>query len=135
MPQSLERLLSARHHDPFAILGLHPAPEGWALRVFRPGATSVSLMLDDTQVKLTKIDAGGLFEWRGKLAPPRPWRLAIKEGKNRFEITDPYAFGPLLSDQEMYLFNEGKLLEAWRSLGGHSMQVDGVDGVRFAIWY
>ena len=134
MPQSLERLLSARHHDPFAFLGLHPAPEGWVLRVFRPAASRITLLLADAGVELTKVDAGGLFEWRGKLAPPRPWRLAIEEGKHRFEITDPYAFGPLLSDQEMYLFNEGKLLEAWRSLGGHSIQVDGVDGVRFAVW-
>ena len=134
MPQSLERLLSARHHDPFALLGLHPAPEGWVLRVFRPAATRISLILAESLAELTKVDAGGLFEWRGQLAPPRPWRLAIEEGGHRFEITDPYAFGPLLSDQEMYLFNEGKLLEAWRSLGGHAQQVDGVDGVRFAVW-
>jgi len=134
MPQSLERLLSARHHDPFALLGLHPAPEGWVLRVFRPAATRISLILAESLAELTKVDAGGLFEWRGQLAPPRPWRLAIEEDGHRFEITDPYAFGPLLSDQEMYLFNEGKLLEAWRSLGGHALQVDGVDGVRFAVW-
>jgi 1,4-alpha-glucan branching enzyme len=134
MPQSLERLLSARHHDPFAILGLHPAPEGWVLRVFRPAATRISLILAESPAELTKVDDGGLFEWRGQLAPPRPWRLAIEEGEHAFEITDPYAFGPLLSDQEMYLFNEGKLLEAWRSLGGHALQVDGVDGVRFAVW-
>jgi 1,4-alpha-glucan branching enzyme len=134
MPQSLERLLSARHHDPFAILGMHPAPEGWALRVFRPAASRVTLLLPDSSAEMTKVDVGGLFEWRGPLAPPRPWRLEIEENGHQFEITDPYAFGPLLSDQEMYLFNEGKLLEAWRSLGGHSMQVDGVDGVRFAVW-
>ncbi len=135
MPQSVERLLSARHHDPFAILGLHPAPEGWVLRVFRPAASRVTLLLPDAAgADMVKTDAGGIFEWRGALAPPRPWRLAIEENEHRFEITDPYAFGPLLSDQEMYLFNEGKLLEAWRSMGSHHLQVDGVDGVRFAVW-
>jgi 1,4-alpha-glucan branching enzyme len=134
MPQSLERLLTARHHDPFAILGLHPAPEGWALRVFRPDASRVTLLLPDSAADLTLIDGRGLFEWRGALAPARPWRLAIEAGGQPFEITDPYAFGPLLSDQEIHLFNEGRLLEAWRSLGAQPMRLDGVDGVRFAVW-
>jgi 1,4-alpha-glucan branching enzyme len=134
MPQSLERLLTARHHDPFAILGLHPAPEGWVLRVFRPDASRVSLLTADGEVPLTLTDPRGLHEWRGALAPARPWRLAIKAGGQSFEVTDPYAFGPLLTDQEIHLFNEGRLLEAWRSLGAQPMQLDGADGVRFAVW-
>jgi 1,4-alpha-glucan branching enzyme len=134
MPNSLERLLTARHHDPFAILGLHPDPAGWVLRVFRPDASRVSLVLPEGNVDLVKSDGRGLFEWRGALAPARPWRLAIEADGQSFEITDPYAFGPLLSDQEIHLFNEGRLLEAWRSMGGQPTQLDGTDGVRFAVW-
>jgi 1,4-alpha-glucan branching enzyme len=134
MSNALERLLTARHHDPFAILGLHPDPAGWVLRVFRPDASKVTLLLPQGGAELARTDERGLFEWRGSLAPIRPWRLAIEAGGQRFEITDPYAFGPLLSDQEIHLFNEGRLLEAWRSLGGVPTQVDGVDGVRFAVW-
>ncbi len=134
MPKSLERLLNARHHDPFSLLGLHPTPEGHVLRVFRPDAARVSLLLPHARVDLVKVDPRGLFEWRGPEAAPKPWRLDIEEGGQSFEIVDPYAFPPLLTDQEMYLFNEGRLLEAWRTLGGHPMTVDGVDGVRFAVW-
>jgi len=134
MPQSLERLLTARHHDPFAHLGLHPAPEGWVLRVFRPDASRVTLLLPQGGADLSLIDGRGLFEWRGALAPARPWRLGIEAGGQSFEITDPYAFGPLLSDQEIHLFNEGRLLEAWRSMGAQPLRLDGVDGVRFAVW-
>ncbi len=134
MPQSLERLLTARHHDPFALLGLHHAPEGHVLRVLRPEASSVALILPKGNVSLVKTDPRGLFEWRGASAPAHPWRLAIEEGGQRFEIVDPYAFAPQLADQEMYLFNEGRLLEAWRTLGGHPANVDGVEGVRFAVW-
>jgi 1,4-alpha-glucan branching enzyme len=134
MPNSLERLLTARHHDPFAILGLHPDPAGWVLRVFRPDASRVSLLLPEGNVDLFKSDGRGLFEWRGALAPARPWRLAIEADGQSFEITDPYAFGPLLSDQEIHLFNEGRLLEAWRSMGAQPTQLDGTDGVRFAVW-
>ena len=134
MPNSLERLLTARHHDPFALLGLHPDPKGWVLRVFRPDASRVDLILPDGHEELTRTDGRGLFEWRGALAPVRPWRLAIEADGRRFECVDPYAFGPLLSDQEIHLFNEGRLLEAWRSMGAQPMQLDGVGGVRFAVW-
>jgi 1,4-alpha-glucan branching enzyme len=134
MSDALERLLTARHHDPFDLLGLHPAPDGWVLRVHRPNATRIALLLEEGEVELTRTDARGLFEWRGALAPPRPWRLTIREGGQAFTLVDPYAFGPLLSEQEIYLFNEGRLLEAWRSLGGHAMEIDGVVGVRFAVW-
>ncbi|MBI5330981.1 MAG: 1,4-alpha-glucan branching protein GlgB [Betaproteobacteria bacterium] len=134
MPDSLERLLTARHHDPFAVLGLHPAPDGFVLRVYRPEATAIHLMLPEGAAALTKADARGLFVWQGRTAPVRPYRLAIEEGGQTFEIADPYSFGPTLSDQEIYLYNEGRLLEAWRTFGAQPMRVDGVDGVRFAVW-
>jgi len=131
---AIDRLVHARHHDPFEVLGMHPAPEGWLLRVYRPAATAVSLLMPDGPQPLKMVEEHGLFEWRGALAPARPWRLAVEEGGNRFEIVDPYAFGPLLSEQELYLFNEGRLLESWRSMGAHFMEVDGVAGVRFVAW-
>ena len=134
MPHTLERLLNARHHDPFAHLGLHPDPAGWVLRVFRPDADEITLRFPEGVERMLKADDRGLFEWRGALAPPRPWRLAIQAGGQSFEIVDPYAFGPLLSDQEIHLFNEGRLLEAWRSMGAQPMSWDGIEGVRFAVW-
>jgi 1,4-alpha-glucan branching enzyme len=74
--------------------------------------------------------SNGAAPWRR----PDPGGWPSKPTASRFEITDPYAFGPLLSDQEIHLFNEGRLLEAWRSMGGQPTQLDGVDGVRFAVW-
>ncbi len=134
MPHSLERLISARHHDPFAVLGLHRNQDGWLVRVFRPAASRVSLLLPEGAVDMERTDPRGIFEWHGKEAPAHPWRLAVTEGDSTFEITDPYAFAPSLTDQEMYLFNEGRLLEAWRTFGAQPMQQLGVDGVRFAVW-
>jgi 1,4-alpha-glucan branching enzyme len=39
-----------------------------------------------------------------------------------------------LSGHDLYLFNEGRLRQAWRTLGVHLEQRDGVRGVRFAVW-
>ncbi|HNQ05527.1 MAG TPA: 1,4-alpha-glucan branching protein GlgB [Thiobacillaceae bacterium] len=132
MSNDLERLILARHHDPFALLGLQQVQGKPVLRVFRPHAQRVGLLLPQGEVEMSRVDARGIFEWRGE--PPRPWRLRLQEGEHEFEIVDPYAFGPSLSDEEMYLFNEGRLLEAWRSLGAQGMRLDGVEGVRFAVW-
>lgn len=40
----------------------------------------------------------------------------------------------LLSDQDLYLFNEGNHLRLYDKLGAHLATVDGVDGTHFAVW-
>ena len=40
----------------------------------------------------------------------------------------------LLSDDDLYLFNEGSHLRLYEKLGSRPMTLDGVDGVYFAIW-
>lgn len=131
---AIERLLAARLHDPFSVLGLHPAEGGHVLRVFRPHAERVFLLAEAGEVELARTHAAGLFEWRGHTPPARPWRLRIIDPDSQYEIVDPYAFAPFLSDQELYLFNEGRLLQAYNSLGAHYTTHEGVDGVRFAVW-
>ncbi len=135
MTQSaLELILQARHHDPFTVLGLHQHHNEHVLTVFRPYAEAVELLLAGGPVAMSDTGTDGVFEWRGKTPPPRPWRLGIREGGERFEIVDPYGFPPFLSDQETYLFNEGRLLEAYNTMGAHYTPLEGVDGVRFAVW-
>ncbi|MDR3393934.1 MAG: 1,4-alpha-glucan branching protein GlgB [Parasulfuritortus sp.] len=131
---ALERILHARHHDPFAFLGLHTEAGAHVLRVLRPHAEAVTLLLPDGEQPLGLKDKRGLFEWRGKAAPARPLRLRIQEDGKTFEIVDPYSFQPLLSEQELYLFNEGRLLEAYRTMGSHPVTHEGIDGVGFAVW-
>ncbi len=131
---SLERLLTARHHDPFSLLGLHGEHGEPVLRVLRPHAEAITLLLAHGEYALTQTDARGLFEWHGKTAPARPLRLRVREDGRDFEIIDPYSFPPVLSEQELYLFNEGRLLESYRTLGAHPARLEGTDGVRFAVW-
>jgi len=130
----LERILQARHHDPFSFLGLHSEGGAPILRVLRPHAEAVVMLLADGEQPLILKDKRGLFEWRGKQAPARPIRLRVQEDGKTFEITDPYTFPPMLGEQELYLFNEGRLLEAYRTLGSHVVNHEGVDGVGFAVW-
>ncbi len=40
----------------------------------------------------------------------------------------------LLSDQDLYLFNEGSHLRLYEKLGSHPGTVEGVEGTHFAVW-
>jgi len=131
---AIERLLAGRLHDPFSILGLHADGRGHRLRVYRPHAERVTLLMPEGPVELTQARQAGVFEWHGETLPARPWRLRCQEGGETLEFVDPYAFEPLLSEDELFLFNQGRLLQAWRSLGAQPMTVAGVTGVRFAVW-
>ena len=50
------------------------------------------------------------------------------------ETEDPYSFGPLLGDLDLHLFNEGRHFELAVALGANVVTIDGVRGVRFAVW-
>src|SRR3546814_15762620 len=47
---------------------------------------------------------------------------------------DPYSFGPQLGELDMHLFSEGNHRQIGRVFGSQVLEVDGVQGVRFAVW-
>jgi 1,4-alpha-glucan branching enzyme len=57
----------------------------------------------------------------------RPRRGAAAEPKG------PAAFSPL-SDQDLYLFNEGTHSRLWERMGAHVLQTGDVTGTAFAVW-
>ena len=130
----LEALVGARHHDPFSLLGLHRDGRNWSLRVFRPYATNVSVRTQAGFEPMKRVHAQGVFAWQGAAAPDRPVVLRISESGRDFESYDPYTFLPAIGADDLYLFNEGRLEQAYRVLGSRLEQRDGVGGVRFACW-
>lgn len=134
MNKLIESLLHARLHDPFALLGLHHEGNEWVIRVYEPHASKISLGDETDHSLFKKIHPGGLFEWRGITAPPQPYRLRISEGTASRDVYDPYQFPAHIPEQDVYLFSEGKLNQGYRMLGSHAVEIDGVKGVRFAVW-
>ena len=131
----LQRLMAARHHDPFELLGMHPLESGEVVvRVLLPHTAAVTIV--DTGLALTRVDDTDLFEWRGpaQLVPAR-YRLRTVAGDGSSdERFDPYCFPPLLSDEDLDRFNAGLHTSAYRFMGSHHVTADGVTGVRFAVW-
>ncbi|MCX7192676.1 MAG: 1,4-alpha-glucan branching protein GlgB, partial [Proteobacteria bacterium] len=126
----IESLLQARLHDPFALLGLHRDGDDWVIRFYEPHATQITLQDDP----FTKVHPGGLFEWRGIAEPDLPYRVRVSEGAMSRDVYDPYQFPANISEQDLFLFSEGRLRQGYRMLGSHAVQINGVWGVRFAVW-
>jgi 1,4-alpha-glucan branching enzyme len=131
----VERLLAARHHDPFDVLGRHPLPGGDILvRVFRPATVEVSL--PEIGVWLVRAGETDLFEYRGPSAGlPERYRVRWRTDDGRvLEQVDAYCFPPQLDESQIGAFGAGRHWHSWWLLGAHVLSADGVTGTRFAVW-
>jgi len=132
---AVAELLAGRNGDPFAVLGPHRLGERTLLRVFRPDAEGVRVLAaaDGTSLgRLRQVDPAGLFE--GEVTLSGPYRLAVASAGGESVEADPYAFGLLLGELDVHLLAEGRHRELSACLGAQPMQVEGVEGVRFAVW-
>lgn len=129
----LRALIEARPHEPHSVLGVHQRGSAFSVRVFNPRARSAWLGLSGDWVAM-QSEGNGVFRWRGNREPPIPYRVRFAIGERTEEYVDPYAFHPNISDVELHLFNEGRLLQAYRTLGAHPEVRAAVPGYRFAVW-
>lgn len=130
-------ILQARHHDPFSFLGLHSNPEvtdSFVYRVFLPNASDISIKHGANWLKLDKTHRDGLFELSINEKLKTPCLLKVNAGEHSYEAYDAYSFGSSLTQDELYLFGEGRLKQAYKTLGAQMMTLNGVAGVRFAVW-
>ena len=49
-------------------------------------------------------------------------------------IHDPYAFAPLMSDEDLRKFGEGNHFDIYSQLGAQKRTIDGVAGINFGVW-
>jgi len=136
-PGELDALAQASHGDPFAVLGMHETGQGLAVRTLQPGATRVWVIDEATgeaRAELPQVHDAGLFAVELPLKQRFSYRLRIQEGDSTREIHDPYAFGSLFGEMDRYLFGEGNHLQLYRLMGAHPRELQGVQGVSFAVW-
>ena len=131
----LLRLVEARHHDPFSVLGRQPGNGGEVFRALIPQAETVRIGEDGPVME--RVNGTDMFEcWVDRAREiPLHYRLhwVDKSGQARAHL-DPYSFPQQLADFDLYLFGEGKHWHVYRVLGAHPHVVDGVEGVLFATW-
>jgi 1,4-alpha-glucan branching enzyme len=106
---ALQAVIEGRSLDPFATLGRHRAASGDIVRVMLPGAFAVSAIARDQpslRTTLNPVRNTGLFV--GPSAGSGPYLLQIDWGGPIQKTEDPYSFGPLLGELDVYLLAEGK---------------------------
>ncbi len=139
----LTAFLGNRQANPHGWLGMHPVEQagrrGVVVRAFVRAAKSCAVV---------DLGAGG--------TPARPMELLAPEGffevfiperevfayQLRYEtawgdihqVHNAYSFLPTLSEQDLYLFNQGNEHRIYEKLGAQPRQLGQVPGVSFAVW-
>jgi 1,4-alpha-glucan branching enzyme len=133
----LQALAEARHADPFGVLGPHVESGGVVIRAIVPTADRVTVTRNGSSpIDMTRRHPSGIFEATIAGATEIPdYRLRVLfHGGTTGEIDDPYRYGRVLSDYDLYLFGEGKHTRIYDQLGAHPMTVGNAAGVHFAVW-
>ncbi len=139
LPDSeINALMRAEHGDPFAVLGPHETSAGLTIRALLPGARSVTAVHARSGDPLAVLARQGETDLFSALVPAAPARLGylfqVDWGSHTSELDDPYRFGPVLGETDVWLLAEGTHLRPYEKLGAHLREVDGVRGVAFAVW-
>ncbi|HKW99565.1 MAG TPA: 1,4-alpha-glucan branching protein GlgB [Bryobacteraceae bacterium] len=135
----IEAIVGGYHGDAFRILGPHSVRKRgdqprWEVRAFLPQAVSAEVVTSQCVVPLSKRHQEGFYAALLEGEPQAyTFRAHLGDGRT-VEFDDPYRFPPMLSSFQLHLHSEGTNYESYLMLGAHLVEVDGVAGVRFAVW-
>lgn len=162
--EDIKRLQTGSHHDPFGILGCHRLDaaamaelsqkaeplssaisasengQAWCVRVWLPSAETASLVTqDDLPIELHRVEGSDLFvvlltEAQKQTLPQHYAVRWIEADGSQHQMISPYTFLPQLGELDLHLFAEGRHWHLYEVLGAHPVTVDGIAGVRFAVW-
>ena len=136
---ALAALIEGRHGDPFAVLGPHVEADGRIrLTAFLPGAVEVEAIDPHTRrriARLRTLHPAGMFSAVSRRRTAFDYRLQVRwPDSDPICSVDPYALGPLLDESELQAFAAGRHATPYTLLGAHPSSLQGVAGVRFALW-
>ena len=137
---SLRAVLNATHGDPFAVLGPHVEGKRLVIRAFLPRATAVRVIVEGASPSTHDMvvkHPDGLFQVAiDGVTTIVPYRFEVtwRDSGDVTSVEDPYRFGLLLGDLDLYLIGEGRHQQLNRVLGAHPAVIDQVAGTRFAVW-
>jgi len=128
------KIIEARHHDPFSVLGRHQKNKSTQIKVYLPYAESVRL--DNDGPAFQRITGTDFFEYNAESEElPKHYKLSwIDKDGYAHENYDPYDFPVQLSEFDRHLFGEGRHWHIYQKLGAHLHSADGIEGVLFAVW-
>jgi 1,4-alpha-glucan branching enzyme len=138
-PNDIHRLLHAEHDDPFGVLGLHKIGDLWVVRAFRPDAKELAVVdpvHPDRRFPANRVADEGLFEAPlTGVSEAFDYLLQVVTWSGEIlQLSDPYSYGPILGELDMYLYKEGNHYDIYKKLGAHLTEINGHAGTTFAVW-
>jgi len=141
-PEQVYSVVENRHSNPFEILGSHPIEQNngssrWIVRAYLPDAEAAWVIRPEERQEypMQSVHHPHFFECELQGHEDKNYLIKVKEHGHERVIHDPYAFkSPLLTDFDIYLFNEGNHHLIYEKMGAHPVEVEGVQGVYFAVW-
>ena len=141
----LSKIHTKGYHDPFQVLGVHqdqPEPDRLTFRTIQPQAQHVSVLTGQMKIDLSCDESGILWEGqidKGLLEFPElnpfdyQYEILYKVG-NRLRTNDPYRFQPLMTEDDLYLFNTGTNYSIYNHLGAQLETHEQIAGTVFRVW-
>lgn len=144
--QEIARISRFEEHNPSEILGPKLVKrDGRAIlsiRAYLPRALRAWIYFPNLAKKIEMAQIFGTNFYEAQFED----ELANSPEKNRYVISsedsagyvqeneDAYAFSPIMSDFDIYLFSEGTHRRSYEKMGAHQIELDGVKGAHFAVW-
>lgn len=129
----IDQLVEGWHHQPHAILGPHLRLGTVQIRVLRPWAIAVDVVINNTHYPMT-VEHRGTWVVELKLDEVPDYTLSVDYGQGSIPADDPYRFLPTINEFDLNLFSAGRHEDLWRVLGAHVRQLGNVQGVSFTVW-
>ena len=133
----IEAVVYSEESEPRRILGPRVTEDGILIQCFVPGAVQARILLTKEKETYDMVmeDEAGFFAVLipGNKIPK--YKVEIQDGEgNKKQFYDPYAFTSKISLDEEQQFCAGICYDIYEKLGAHTMTINGVSGVYFAVW-
>jgi len=142
-------IIGSYHGAPHTILGPHTIIQKGqtttVVRAFRPLDSQVWLLnlADGSRHAMSLIHKAGFFEltMANESADLLRYRLIVQGGDgHQYELEDPYAFPPMLTEYDLHLHGQGNFQQSYEKLGAQVRTLEyaigdaNVTGINFAVW-
>ncbi len=134
---TIDHLVAGDFADPHSVLGPHLHDDGVTIRVLRPMADKVVVVMGDQRFELAHEHAG-VFSAALPIPEVPDYRLEVTYGGSTTHTDDPFRFLPTLGEVDLHLVGEGRHEQLWQVLGAHVRTYETlmgeVSGTSFAVW-
>lgn len=133
----IESIVYSEEDNPHTVLGKTVCSAGSIFQTFQPHANKVFIKYtnDKNPQEMIKVEEEGYFAALIKEKKINDYTFLIEnEDGIKYESISPYDFPPLLKQSEIKKIEDGDLLDIYNVLGAHEQVVNGIKGVRFAVW-